>query len=50
MEWQDLIVAVVGIGVAVYLLRRLFCGRKRSNGCASCSKECPVRDLLRKKE
>lgn len=47
MEWQNIIVAAVGVAVLIYLIRRIYCAVKRKmyNPCASCGKSCPLRNV-----
>ncbi|WP_417013253.1 hypothetical protein [Alistipes sp.] len=49
MDWQEIAVALVGAVLVWIIVRRLLCRARgdASGGCASCARECPLRELHR---
>lgn len=44
MDWQQWVVALIGVAVAVYLLRRLWCVVRGGGAkCDGCTADCPLK-------
>ncbi|MEG1622994.1 MAG: hypothetical protein RR330_06460 [Alistipes sp.] len=52
MDWQQLIVTLIGIGIGVLILWRIICACRyhRTNPCGHCGKNCPLRTDHKEKE
>jgi len=52
MDWQETAVALIGAALVWIIVRRLLCrGRNKARGgCAACSRDCPLRELGRKRK
>lgn len=45
MDWQQIIVWLIGLAVVLYLLRSLYCLlRGGSTRCANCPSDCPLKN------
>ncbi len=44
MQWQEWIVALIGLGVVAYLAKNLYClVRGGGSKCGSCTADCPLK-------
>ena len=46
MNWQEWTVALIGVAVAIFLLRKVWCAVRGGGAkCNGCTADCPLKNL-----